>query len=90
MDFLFPYIQRPTGTPAQPSGPMITPVFKDARISAYDESEKRFLILLKQQKKKQQDQQHSEHQSHPTPTAPATTPEEDQHVDEDGHLDIFI
>ncbi|WP_337840623.1 hypothetical protein [Rheinheimera sp.] len=89
MDILFPYLQRPPGTPTSPGGPMITPVFKDARISAYDRNEKRFLILLKEQQKKQHGQARSEIPPQPAVT-PHTTPEAEQHTDADGHLDIFV
>lgn len=86
MDLLFPYLYRPPGTPAGQPGPMIAPVFKDAKISAYEKEEKRFLILLKDQQKKRQDRRRSDDY----PAAPETTPEEEQHVDDEGHLDIFV
>ncbi|MDR7122734.1 hypothetical protein [Rheinheimera soli] len=86
MDVLFPYLYRPPGTPAGQPGPMIAPVFKDAKISAYEKEEKRFLILLKDQQKKRQDRRRSDDY----PAAPETTPEEEQHADDEGHLDIFV
>ncbi len=86
MDALFPYLYRPPGTPAEQSGPMIAPVYKDAKISAYEKEEKRFLILLKDQPKKRQDRRRRDDY----PPAPQTTPEEEQRVDDEGHLDIFI
>ncbi|MDF3124329.1 MULTISPECIES: hypothetical protein [Rheinheimera] len=86
MDVLFPYLYRPPGTPPGQAGPMIAPVFKDAKISAYEKEEKRFLILLKDQQKKRQDRRRSDDY----PPAPETTPEEEQHVDDEGHLDIFV
>lgn len=86
MDALFPYLYRPPGTPAEQPGPMIAPVFKDAKISAYEKEEKRFLILLKDQQKKRQDRR----RRGDYPPAPETTPEEEQHVDDEGHLDIFV
>ncbi|OGO75835.1 MAG: hypothetical protein A2203_11500 [Chromatiales bacterium RIFOXYA1_FULL_46_5] len=86
MDALFPYLYRPPGTPTEPPGPMIAPVFKDAKISAYEKEEKRFLILLKDQQKKRQDRRRRDDY----PAAPETTPEEEQHVDDEGHLDIFV
>jgi hypothetical protein len=86
MDVLFPYLYRPPGTPTEQPGPMIAPVFKDAKISAYEKEEKRFLILLKDQQKKRHDRRRSDDY----PPAPETTPEEEQHVDDEGHLDIFV
>ncbi len=86
MDILFPYLYRAPSTPAEQPGPMIAPVFKDAKISAYEKEEKRYLILLKEQPKKR----HDRRRRSDYPAAPETTPEAEQKVDEDGHLDIFI
>jgi len=91
MDILFPYLQRPLGTPTASAGPMITPVFKDARISAYDRNEKRFLILLKEQQKQQKGRNgQGQAASAAAAVIPQITPEADQHADADGHLDIFV
>jgi hypothetical protein len=86
MDLLFPYLYRPAGTPTDQAGPMIAPVFKHARISAYEKGEKHFLILLKEQPKKRQDRRRRDDY----PAAHKTTPEDEQRVDDEGHLDIFI
>lgn len=81
MDVLMPFIQRTPGTPVEQDPRLVLPVFKEAKLQPLKRDEQKYLILRRQAKKKP-DQDF--------PAAPYTTPEEDQHTDKDGHVDIFI
>ncbi|MEO3678676.1 hypothetical protein ABGI61_06550 [Rheinheimera sp. FR7-31] len=83
MDAFMPFVQRVPGTPVEPDPKQVVPVFKDARLTPIKPHEQKYLILSRSGRKgdcRQQDY----------PDAPYTTPEDEQHVDKDGHLDIFI
>lgn len=81
MDVFMPFIQRTPGTPVEQDPRQVLPVFKEARLEPLKRNEQKFLILRRFAKNAQSDDY---------PPAPYTTPEEDQHVDKDGHVDIFI
>ncbi|GAB2932061.1 hypothetical protein [Rheinheimera gaetbuli] len=83
MDAFMPFIQRVPGTPVEPDPNQVVPVFKDARLSPIKPNEQKYLILTRQARKRDRRQEDY-------PDAPYTTPEDEQHVDKDGHLDIFV
>jgi hypothetical protein len=83
MDAFMPFIQRVPGTPVEPEPTQVVPVFKEARLSPIKANEQKYLILNKKVRK-------GSDVSAQYPDAPYTTPEQDQHVDENGHLDIFV
>lgn len=83
MDAFMPFIQRVPGTPVEPEPTQVVPVFKEARLSPIKANEHKYLILTKMLRK-------NGVISDRYPEAPYTTPEQDQHVDENGHLDIFV
>jgi len=83
MDAFMPFIQRVPGTPVEPDPKQVVPVFKEARLSPLKPNEQKYLILARQVRK-------GGKAANTNPDAPYTTPEEDQHVDKDGHLDIFV
>jgi hypothetical protein len=80
MDAFMPFIQRVPGTPVEPEPRQVLPVFKDARLSPLKPNEHKYLILTRKVRKA----------ANTNPDAPYTTPEEEQRVDKDGHLDIFV
>ncbi|WP_333607590.1 hypothetical protein [Arsukibacterium sp.] len=82
MDAILPFIQRTPGTPVEQEPKVVVPVFKEARLSPLKQQEQKFLILRRSKKRP------GDNQDYPEP--PYTTPEEDLHVDKDGHLDIFV
>ncbi len=82
MDAFMPFIQRVPGTPIEQDPKVVVPVFKEARLEPLKRDEQKYLIL------RRFGQQDAAISGNPTP--PYTTPEEDQHVDKDGHLDIFV
>lgn len=83
MDAFMPFVQRVPGTPVEPDPKQVVPVFKEARLSPLKQNEQKFLILRRPgvNRGRRKD-------DYPEP--PYTTPEEEQHVDKDGHLDIFV
>ena len=83
MDAFMPFVQRVPGTPVEPDPKQVVPVFKDARLSPIKSNEQKYLILTRQTRKRDPRQE-------AWPDAPYTTPDEDLHVDKDGHLDIFV
>lgn len=83
MDAFMPFIHRVPGTPVEPDPKQVVPVFKDARLSPIKSNEQKYLILTRQTRKRDPRQE-------AWPDAPYTTPDEDLHVDKDGHLDIFV
>lgn len=83
MDAFMPFVQRVPGTPVEPDPKQVVPVFKDARLTPVKPHEQKYLILTRPSRK-------GERRVQDYPEAPYTTPEEDQHVDKDGHLDIFV
>lgn len=82
MDVLMPFLQRTPGSPVEQDPRLVLPVFKEARLEPLNKYEQKFLILRRYAKRKGDNEEY--------PAAPYTTPEEDQHVDKDGHLDIFV
>ncbi len=82
MDVLMPFLQRTPGTPIEQDPRLVLPVFKDARLTPLNKYEQKYLILQRVSKRKKGDDNY--------PPAPYTTPEEELHVDKDGHLDIFV
>ena len=82
MDAFMPFIQRIPGTPIEPDPKTVLPVFKEARLEPLKREEQKYLILRRFGYKTSSADDY--------PAAPYTTPEEDQHVDKDGHLDIFV
>ncbi|MBU2204363.1 MAG: hypothetical protein KKE72_06625 [Gammaproteobacteria bacterium] len=83
MDAFLPFVQRVPGTPVEPDPKQVVPVFKDARLTPIKPYEQKYLILPRFARKGERRQQDY-------PDAPYTTPEDEQHVDKDGHLDIFV
>ncbi len=83
MDAFMPFVQRVPGTPVEPDPKQVVPVFKDARLTPVKPHEQKYLILTRSARK-------GERQTQDYPEAPYTTPEDEQHVDKDGHLDIFV
>jgi hypothetical protein len=83
MDMFMPFVQRVPGTPVTPEPTTVVPVFKEARLNPVKGHETKFLILNRLVPKGDKDKGAD-------PDAPYTTPEEDQHLDKDGHLDIFV
>ena len=83
MDAFLPFVQRVPGTPVEPDPKQVVPVFKDARLTPIRPNEQKYLILSRSGRKGDRRQQDY-------PEAPYTTPEDEQHVDKDGHLDIFV
>ncbi len=82
MDIFMPFIQRTPGTPIEQDPKVVLPVFKEARLEPLKRHEQKYLILRRYGQRKRDAEDY--------PAAPYTTPEEDQHVDKDGHVDIFI
>lgn len=82
MDAFLPFIQRIPATPTEPDARQVVPVFRDARLTPIKEKEQRFLILRRPFKRGQNQTDY--------PAAPYTTPEEEQKVGADGHLDIYV
>lgn len=82
MDAFMPFIQRVPGTPAEQDPKQVVPVFREARLEPLKPNDQRFLILRQPPRRQKEDGEY--------PPAPYTTPEEEQHTDEDGHLDIFV
>lgn len=82
MDVFMPFIQRTPGTPIEQDPKVVLPVFKEARLEPLKRHEQKYLILRRYGQRKRDDKDY--------PAAPYTTPEEEQHVDKDGHVDIFI
>ncbi len=105
MDAIFPYLVRRTPA-AEPSQRLIEPVTKYTRFSPdehghhheiwqYRISERHEQSRQQQHSPEQQDPQQSQQQSKPAepqylPTSHAVTPEDEQHADADGHLDIYV
>ena len=83
MDAFMPFIPRVPGTPVDPDPRQVVPVFKEARLSPLKQHEHKFLILRRPPPRRGNLDEHY-------PEPPYTTPEEEQRVDKDGHLDIFV
>ncbi|HSG53237.1 MAG TPA: hypothetical protein VLA40_14120 [Rheinheimera sp.] len=83
MDAFMPFVQRVPGTPVEPEPKQVVPVFKEARLTPVKEHEKKYLILQRYGKK-------AISAVTDYPEAPYTTPEDEQKLDKDGHLDIFV
>ncbi len=83
MDAFMPFVQRVPGTPVEPDPKQVVPVFKEARLTPIKQNEQRYLILTRKGRKGRSGAEQYPH-------APYTTPEDEQHVDKDGHLDIFV
>jgi hypothetical protein len=84
MDAFMPFVQRVPGTPVEPDPKQVVPVFKEAKLSPLKKNEQKFLIL----RRAGGINRHRRAEDYPAP--PYTTPEEEQHVDKDGHVDIFV
>lgn len=82
MDVFMPFIQRTPGTPIEQDPKVVLPVFKEARLEPLKRHEQKYLILRRFGERKRDEADY--------PAAPYTTPEEEQHVDKDGHVDIFV
>jgi len=101
LDAIFPYLIRRTPS-AEPSQRLIEPVSKYARFSPDEHGHHHEIWQYRISERYQQSQQQQQQQSakpqqppeieetHYLPTSHAVTPEADQHVDADGHLDIYI
>jgi hypothetical protein len=102
MDAIFPYLIRRTPA-AEPSQRLIEPVTKYTRFSPDEHGHHHaiwhYRISARQEESRQQQQQtpqqHSAQQadkpeSEYLPTSHAVTPENEQHTDADGHLDIYV
>ncbi|MBV2128789.1 hypothetical protein [Arsukibacterium indicum] len=83
MDAFMPFMPRVPGTPVEPDPKQVVPVFKEARLSPLKHNEQKFLILRRPEPEQRR-------RGERYPEAPYTTPEAEQHVDKDGHLDIFV
>lgn len=83
MDAFLPFVQRTPGTPVEPDPKQVVPVFRDARLTPIKAHEQKFLILSRSPPRRRGNDEDY-------PSAPYTTPEEEQHVDDEGHLDIFV
>lgn len=80
MDVIIPFLQRTPGTPVEQEPRVVPPVFKEARLTPL---------------KKEKDQRDDAHQQRKrkargVPEAPEVTPEDQQTVDDEGHVDIYI
>lgn len=84
MDAFMPFVQRVPGTPVEPEPSVVVPVFKEARLNPVKGHETKFLILNRPVRKG------GKKDLNAYPDAPYTTPEEEQGLDKDGHLDIFV
>lgn len=82
MDAFLPFVQRTPGTPVEPDPKQVVPVFRDARLTPIKANEQRYLILNRPLRRQRAEPDF--------PPAPYTTPEDQQHVDDEGHLDIFV
>lgn len=82
MDVFMPFIQRTPGTPIEQDPKTVVPVFKEARLEPLRRHEQKFLILRRFGQRQNETKDY--------PEAPYTTPEEEQRVDKNGHVDIFI
>ncbi len=103
MDAIFPYLIRRTPA-AEPSQHLIGPVTKYTRFSPDEHGhhheiwQYRISERHEQSRQQQHPQQQSEQQPQQTapdepqylPTSHAVTPEDEQHADADGHLDIYV
>lgn len=85
MDALYPLLSRQHAEEPK-SQPLIMPVGRYMRITGLDTSAPHRVGWQQQTKKKQQ--QHQPYQ--PPQGGHALTPEEQQHVDAEGHLDIYV
>ena len=83
MDAFMPFVQRVPGSPVEPDPKQVVPVFKEARLTPIKPHEQKYLILRRYSFRRVND-------SETFPEPPYTTPEDEQHVDKDGHLDIFV
>ncbi|SNY46180.1 hypothetical protein SAMN06297280_1052 [Arsukibacterium tuosuense] len=83
MDAFMPFVQRVPGTPVEPDPKQVVPVFKEARLSPLKPNEQKYLIMRRPSFNRGR-------RAEDYPEPPYTTPEEEQHVDKDGHLDIFV
>lgn len=83
MDAFMPFVQRVPGTPVEPEPKLVVPVFKEARLSPIKPNEQKYLILRRKSRAGNKG-------TEPYPEAPYTTPEDEQHVDSEGRLDIFV
>jgi len=100
MDAIFPYLVRRTPA-AEPSQRLIEPVTKYTRFSPDEHGHHHEIWQYRISERYQQSQQQQQNsakpqqppetkETHYLPTSHAVTPEADQHVDADGHLDIYI
>ncbi|MDX3774423.1 hypothetical protein QE250_09870 [Chromatiaceae bacterium AAb-1] len=83
MDAFMPFIQRVPGTPAEQDPKQVVPVFRESRLEPLKANEQKYLILRQPPRRQRRDD--GEY-----PAAPYTTPEDEQHTDKEGHLDIFV
>ena len=100
LDAIFPFLIRRTPS-AEPSQRLIEPVSKYARFSPDEHGHHHEIWQYRISERYQQSQQQQQNsakpqqppetkETHYLPTSHAVTPEADQHVDADGHLDIYI
>ncbi|MEN3156982.1 hypothetical protein ABC502_01215 [Alkalimonas sp. NCh-2] len=80
MDVIIPFLQRTPGTPVEQEPRVVPPVFKEARLTP----------LKKERDQRDERYGGKKRQASSLPEAPETTPEEQQTVDQDGHVDIYI
>ncbi|MDP4534655.1 hypothetical protein Q3O60_00395 [Alkalimonas collagenimarina] len=83
MDVIIPFLQRTPGTPVEQEPRVVPPVFKEARLTP----------LKKEKEQREASQQYRSkyrRRKDDLPAAPDTTPEDQQTIDEDGHVDIYI
>lgn len=87
MDALYPFLPRLHPEEAKQQ-PLITPVGRYVTISGLDTAVPHRVGWQEPKKKRQQSAQ--QQASHAPDGGHETTPEADQHVDAQGHLDIYV
>ncbi|MCH8537655.1 MAG: hypothetical protein LAT66_07785 [Alkalimonas sp.] len=83
MDVIIPFLQRTPGTPVEQEPRVVTPVFKEARLTPLKKEKEQKEPLQRRQSKHRR-------RKDDLPAGPDTTPEDEQTVDAEGHVDIYI
>lgn len=83
MDVIIPFLQRTPGNPVEQAPRVVPPVFKEARLTP---------LKKEKEQREQQKKRYAKNRRRKDdlPAAPDTTPEDQQTVDDEGHVDIYI
>ena len=83
MDVIIPFLPRTPGTPVDQEPRVVPPVFKEARLTPLKKGNE-------QRDTPERRQSRHRRRKDDVPAGPETTPEAEQTVDADGHVDIYI